>query len=42
MKELLITFLTLAGLYIGVNYYDFLMGNSQANQQKTEVSAPEQ
>lgn len=42
MKELLITFITLAGLYVGVNCYDFLAGSGQADQQKTEVSTPEQ
>ena len=36
MKELLITLITLAGLFIGVYYHDSLVGGGQ--QQKTETS----
>ena len=39
MKELLITLITLAGLFIGVYYHDSLGGGGQeAQQQKTETS----
>ena len=39
MKELLITLITLAGLFIGVYYHDSLVGGGQENQQqKTETS----
>ena len=34
MKELLITLITLAGLFIGVYYHDSLAGGGQADQQK--------
>ena len=40
MKELLITLITLAGLFIGVYYHDSLVG--QADQQKAEAPASEQ
>lgn len=39
MKELLITLITLAGLFIGMHYHDSLVGDGQADQQKTEVPA---
>jgi hypothetical protein len=39
MKELLITLITLAGLFIGMHYHDSLAGDGQADQQKTEVPA---
>lgn len=39
MKELLITFITLAGLFIGITCYGSIMGNGQADSQKTEVPA---
>lgn len=39
MKELLITLITLAGLFIGMHYYDSLVGDGQADQQKTEAPA---
>ena len=39
MKELLITLITLAGLFIGVYYHDSLVGGGQEDQQqKTETS----
>ena len=38
MKELLITLITLAGLFIGVYYHDSLVGGGQEDQQqKTEL-----
>lgn len=42
MKELLITLITLAGLFIGVYYHDSLVGNGQADPRKTAVPASEQ
>lgn len=42
MKELLITLITLAGLFIGVHYHDFLVGNGQADPRKTAIPASEQ
>ncbi|WP_300772249.1 hypothetical protein [uncultured Akkermansia sp.] len=43
MKELLITLITLAGLFIGVYYHDSLVGGGQEEQQqKTETSVSEQ
>lgn len=42
MKELLITLITLAGLFIGVYYHDSLVGGGQADQQKAEAPASEQ
>lgn len=42
MKELLITLITLAGLFIGVHYHDSLVGNGQADPQKTAAPASEQ
>lgn len=43
MKELLITLITLAGLFIGVYYHDSLVGGGQEDQQqKTETSVSEQ
>lgn len=42
MKELLITLITLAGLFIGVYYHDSLVGGGQADQQKAEALASEQ
>ena len=42
MKELLITLITLAGLFIGMHYHDSLVGNGEAGQQKTEAPAAEQ
>lgn len=39
MKELLITLITLAGLFIVVYYHDSLVGGGQEDQQqKTETS----
>ena len=39
MKELLITLITLAGLFIGVYYPESLVGGGQEDQQqKTETS----
>ena len=38
MKELLITLITLAGLFIGVYYHDSLVGGQEDQQQKTETS----
>lgn len=39
MKELLITLITLAGLFIGAYYHDSLVGGGQEDQQqKTETS----
>ena len=39
MKELLITLITLAGLFIGVYYHDSLEGGGQEDQQqRTETS----
>ena len=37
MKELLITLITLAGLFIGV-YYSLVGGGQEDQQQKTETS----
>ena len=34
MKELLITLITLAGLFIGVYYHDSLVGGGQEDQQQ--------
>lgn len=42
MKELLITLITLAGLFVGVYYHDSLVGDGQATPQKTAVPASEQ
>lgn len=42
MKELLITLITLAGLFIGMHYHDSLVGNGETGQQKTEAPAAEQ
>lgn len=42
MKELLITLITLAGLFIGVHYHNSLVGNGQADPRKTETAASEQ
>ena len=42
MKELLITLITLAGLFIGMHYHDSLAGDGQADQQKTEAPASAQ
>ena len=42
MKELLITLITLAGLFIGVYYHDSLAGVGQADQHKAEAPASEQ
>lgn len=42
MKELLITLITLAGLFIGVHYHDSLVGSGQTDQRKTEAPASEQ
>ena len=42
MKELLITLITLAGLFIGVYHHDSLAGGGQADQQKAEAPASEQ
>lgn len=38
MKELIITCITLAGLFIGINYYDSIIGQVPAEPQKTEVA----
>ena len=39
MKELLITLITLAGLFIGVYFHDYQVGGGQEDQQqKTETS----
>lgn len=42
MKELLITLITLAGLFIGMHYHDSLTGSGQADQQQTEAPASDQ
>lgn len=42
MKELLITIITLAGLFIGVTYYDSIMEWGQPDQPQQESPAPEQ
>lgn len=42
MKELLITLITLAGLFIGMYYHDSLAGDGQTDQQKTEAPASAQ
>ncbi len=42
MKELLITLITLAGLFIGSHYHDSLTGGEQEEQQQTEASPLEQ
>ncbi|WP_290566522.1 hypothetical protein [Akkermansia sp.] len=42
MKELLITLITLAGLFIGMHYHDSLVGDGQADQQKTQAPASAQ
>ena len=36
MKELFITFITLAGLAIGITCYDSIMGTGQADGRKQE------
>lgn len=35
MKELLITLITLAGLFVGVHCYDRLMGQAPSNDQQS-------
>ena len=43
MKELLITLITLAGLFIGVDFHKSpAAGGGQADQQKAEAPASEQ
>lgn len=42
MKELLITLITLAGLFLGMHYHDSLAGSGQADQQQMEAPASDQ
>ena len=42
MKELFITFITLAGLVIGITCYNSIMGNGQTDGRKQEIPASEQ
>ena len=42
MKELFITFITLARLVIGITCYNSIMGNGQTDGRNQEIPASEQ